>query len=315
MRSKKMTEPRRSAIKKELRYVAILRIGNNSEVSYVREIKAEVIQNTVRDLFLQANYFIGKDVYDKLKEQCEIEESPVGKSVLKQIIENDEIASKEQIPICQDTGLAVAFIELGQEVLIVDGDFNEAINQGVREAYTKGFLRKSVVSDPVFDRKNTKDNTPAIIHVKIVPGDKVKITVTAKGIGSENMSSLKMLKPADGVEGVKKFVVDTAVNAGPNPCPPIIVGVGIGGTMEMAAILSKKALLRPVGEHNSDLRYAQLEDEILQEINKSGIGPGGLGGRTTALAVNIEYFPTHIAGLPVAVNICCHASRHAEKVI
>ncbi|NLZ52597.1 MAG: fumarate hydratase, partial [Thermoanaerobacteraceae bacterium] len=255
------------------------------------------------------------DIYDKLKEQCEREESPVGKSVLKQIIKNNEIAAQEKIALCQDTGMAVVFIELGQEVMIVDGNFDEAINEGVREAYTVGYLRKSIVNDPVFDRKNTKDNTPAITHVKIVPGDKVKIAVTAKGFGSENMSNIKMLKPADGVEGVKNFVVETAVNAGPNPCPPIIVGVGIGGTMEMAAILSKKALLRPVGKYNSDLRYARLETEILQEINKSGIGPAGLGGRTTALAVNIEYFPTHIAGLPVAVNICCHASRHAEKVI
>jgi len=281
----------------------------------VREIKAEVIQNAVRDLFLEANYFIGKDIYNKLKEQWELEESPVGKSVLKQIIENDDIAAREKIAICQDTGMAVVFVELGQEVQIVDGDFNEAINRGVRKAYTAGYLRKSVVSDPLFDRKNTKDNTPAIIHVNIVPGDKVRITVTAKGFGSENMSSLKMLKPADGVEGVKRFVVETAINAGPNPCPPIIVGVGIGGTMEMAAILSKKAILRPIGQHNGDMRYAQLEDEILEEINKSGIGPAGLGGRTTALAVHIEHFPTHIAGLPVAVNICCHASRHAETVI
>jgi len=285
------------------------------EVNFVREIKAEVIQNAVRDLFLEANYFIGKDIYNKLKEQWELEESPVGKSVLKQIIENDDIAAREKIAICQDTGMAVVFVELGQEVQIVDGDFNEAINRGVREAYTAGYLRKSVVSDPLFDRKNTKDNTPAIIHVNIVPGDKVRITVTAKGFGSENMSSLKMLKPADGVEGVKRFVVETAINAGPNPCPPIIVGVGIGGTMEMAAILSKKAILRPIGQHNGDMRYAQLEDEILEEINKSGIGPAGLGGRTTALAVHIEHFPTHIAGLPVAVNICCHASRHAETVI
>lgn len=281
----------------------------------MREIRAEVIKNIVRDLFLDANYFIGKGIYDKLKDQCEVEESPVGKSVLKQIIKNNEIAAQEKIALCQDTGMAVVFIELGQEAMIVDGNFDEAINEGVREAYTVGYLRKSIVNDPVFDRKNTKDNTPAITHVKIVPGDKVKIAVTAKGFGSENMSNIKMLKPADGVEGVKNFVVETAVNAGPNPCPPIIVGVGIGGTMEMAAILSKKALLRPVGKYNSDLRYARLETEILQEINKSGIGPAGLGGRTTALAVNIEYFPTHIAGLPVAVNICCHASRHAEKVI
>jgi fumarate hydratase subunit alpha len=281
----------------------------------VREIKAEVIKDTVRDLFLDANYFIGKDLYNKLKEQSEVEESPVGKSVLEQIIKNNEIAAEEKIAICQDTGMAVVFIELGQEVLIVDGDFNEAVNQGVREAYTEGYLRKSVVNDPVFDRINTKDNTPAVTHIKIAPGNRVKITVTAKGFGSENMSSIKMLKPADGVEGVKNFVVKTAVAAGPNPCPPIIVGVGIGGTMEMAAVLSKRALLRPMGEPNKDPRYAQLETEILQEINKSGIGPAGLGGRTTALSVNIEYFPTHIAGLPVAVNICCHAARHAEKVI
>ncbi|MDD4569521.1 MAG: fumarate hydratase [Tepidanaerobacteraceae bacterium] len=281
----------------------------------MREVKAEVIKNTVRDLFLEANYFIGKDIYNKLKEQYEKEESPVGKSVLKQIITNDEIAAKEKIALCQDTGMAVVFIELGQEAVIVDGDFNEAINQGVREAYIKGYLRKSVVSEPVFDRTNTKDNTPAITHIKIVTGDKIKIAVTAKGFGSENMSGIKMLKPADGVEGVKEFVIRTAVDAGPNPCPPTVVGVGIGGTMEMAAILSKKALLRPVGKHNEDSRYAELETEILQEINKSGIGPAGLGGRTTALSVNIEYFPTHIAGLPVAVNICCHAARHAEKVI
>ncbi|MGI6424300.1 MAG: fumarate hydratase [Tepidanaerobacteraceae bacterium] len=281
----------------------------------MREIKAQEIKDTVKELFLKANYHIGKDIYDKLKERYEKEESEVGKSVLNQIIKNDEIAAKEEIALCQDTGMAVLFIELGQEVAIVDGDFNEAINQGVREAYKDGYLRKSVVNDPVFDRINTKDNTPAITHLKIVPGDKVKIAVTAKGFGSENMSRIKMLKPADGVEGVKEFIIKTAVEAGPNPCPPIIVGVGIGGTMEMAAILSKKALLRPVGKNNEDTRYANLEKEILEEINKSGIGPAGLGGRTTALSVNIEYLPTHIAGLPVAVNICCHASRHAEKTI
>ncbi|HHX23929.1 MAG TPA: fumarate hydratase [Thermoanaerobacterales bacterium] len=281
----------------------------------MREIKAQEIKDTVKELFLKANYHIGKDIYDKLKERYEKEESEVGKSVLNQIIKNDEIAAKEEIALCQDTGMAVLFIELGQEVAIVDGDFNEAINQGVREAYKDGYLRKSVVNDPVFDRINTKDNTPAITHLKIVSGDKVKIAVTAKGFGSENMSRIKMLKPADGVEGVKEFIIKTAVEAGPNPCPPIIVGVGIGGTMEMAAILSKKALLRPVGKNNEDTRYANLEKEILEEINKSGIGPAGLGGRTTALSVNIEYLPTHIAGLPVAVNICCHASRHAEKTI
>ncbi|QSQ09017.1 L(+)-tartrate dehydratase subunit alpha [Koleobacter methoxysyntrophicus] len=281
----------------------------------MRQIRAEVIKDTVKDLFIEANYVIGKDIYKKLKEQHEKEESEVGKSILKQIIENDEIAAKERIAICQDTGLAVLFIELGQDVRIVGGDFNEAVNQGVREAYTDGYLRKSAVTDPLFDRKNTKDNTPAIIHIEIVPGDRIKILVTPKGFGSENMSALKMLKPADGVKGVKDFVVETAVKAGPNPCPPIIVGVGIGGTVEKAALMAKKATLRPVGQHNPDERYARLEQEILEEINKSGIGPGGLGGRTTALAVNIEHFPTHIAGLPVAVNICCHAARHAETMI
>jgi fumarate hydratase subunit alpha len=281
----------------------------------MRQIRAEVIKDAVKDLFIEANYVIGKDIYKKLKEQHEKEESEVGKSILKQIIENDEIAAKERIAICQDTGLAVLFIELGQDVRIVGGDFNEAVNRGVREAYTDGYLRKSAVTDPLFDRKNTKDNTPAIIHIEIVPGDKIKILVTPKGFGSENMSALKMLKPADGVKGVKDFVVETAVKAGPNPCPPIIVGVGIGGTVEKAALMAKKATLRPVGQHNPDERYARLEQEILEEINKSGIGPGGLGGRTTALAVNIEHFPTHIAGLPVAVNICCHAARHAETTI
>lgn len=281
----------------------------------MRQIRAEVIKDAVKDLFIEANYVIGKDIYKKLKEQHEKEESEVGKSILKQIIENDEIAAKERIAICQDTGLAVLFIEIGQDVSIVGGDFKEAVNQGVREAYTDGYLRKSAVTDPLFDRKNTKDNTPAIIYIDIVPGDKIKILVTPKGFGSENMSALKMLKPADGVKGVKDFVVETAVKAGPNPCPPIIVGVGIGGTVEKAALMAKKATLRPVGQHNPDERYARLEQEILEEINKSGIGPGGLGGRTTALAVNIEHFPTHIAGLPVAVNICCHAARHAETTI
>lgn len=281
----------------------------------MREVNAKVIQQTVKELFLEANYVIGKDILDKLRQQYETEESPIGKSVINQIIKNDEIAAEEKIALCQDTGMAVVFIELGQEVAVVGGDFNDAINQGVKQAYTKGYLRKSVVNDPLFDRVNTKYNIPAITHITIVPGDKITINVTAKGFGSENMSRIKMLKPADGIQGVKDFIVKTAVEAGPNPCPPIILGVGIGGTMEMAAILAKKATTRPVGEHNSDVRYARLEDEILNEINKSGIGPAGLGGRTTALSVNIEYFPTHIAGLPVAVNICCHAARHAQRVI
>ncbi len=281
----------------------------------MREIHVDSIRNTVKDLFLKANYVIGKDILSKIAQCEENEESPVGKSILGQILENDNIAASESVAICQDTGLAILFIELGQDVHIAGGDFNEAVNQGVRDAYREGYLRKSVVSDPLFDRVNTKDNTPAIIHLSMVPGENIKILVTPKGFGSENMSATKMLKPADGVRGVKDFVAKTAIDAGPNPCPPIIVGVGIGGTLEKAAQIAKFATLRPVGQRNPDERYAKLEKEILEAINKSGIGPGGLGGTTTALAVHIEYFPTHIAGLPVAVNICCHAARHAEKVL
>jgi len=281
----------------------------------LRELHVDTIKTTVKELFLEANYVIGKDIYRKLAQCQEEEESPIGRSILGQIIENDDIAARERVAICQDTGLAILFIELGQDVHIVGGDFNEAINQGVREAYKEGYLRKSAVNDPLFDRINTKDNTPAIIHLSIVPGEKVKILVTPKGFGSENMSATKMLKPADGVQGVRDFVAATAINAGPNPCPPIIVGVGIGGTLEKAAQIAKFATLRQVGQPNPDSRYAKLEEEILTAINKSGVGPGGLGGTTTALAVHIEYFPTHIAGLPVAVNICCHAARHAEKVL
>lgn len=281
----------------------------------MREIKAEIITTTIKDLFMQANYVIGCDVLDELKKALDTEESPVGKSILEQIIKNDEIAKKEQIAMCQDTGLAVVFIELGQDVRIIGGDLQEAVDRGVRLAYQEGYLRKSVVSDPLFERKNTGDNTPAVIYIDIIPGDGIRIIAAPKGAGSENMSAVKMLKPADGVEGVKKFVVDTVKQAGPNPCPPTIIGVGIGGTMEKAALLSKKALLRPLDQQNSDERYAKLEKEILQEINKSGIGPGGLGGRITSLAVHIEHFPTHIACLPVAVNICCHACRHAEAIV
>ncbi len=281
----------------------------------MREIHVDSIRNTVKDLFLKANYVIGKDILSKIAQCEESEESPVGKSILGQILENDNIAASESVAICQDTGLAILFIELGQDVHIAGGDFNEAVNQGVRDAYNEGYLRKSAVSDPLFDRVNTKDNTPAIIHLSMVPGENIKILVTPKGFGSENMSATKMLKPADGVRGVKDFVAKTAIDAGPNPCPPIIVGVGIGGTLEKAAQIAKFATLRPVGQRNPDERYAKLEKEILEAINKSGIGPGGLGGTTTALAVHIEYFPTHIAGLPVAVNICCHAARHAEKVL
>ncbi|GFR36456.1 fumarate hydratase [Thermobrachium celere] len=236
------------------------------------------------------------------------------KKILDILIKNSEIAENEKMPMCQDTGMAVVFMEIGQDVHIVGGNLEDAINEGVRQGYIEGYLRKSVVKDPL-DRVNTKDNTPAIIHYSIVPGDKIKITVAPKGFGSENMSRLKMLKPADGVEGVKKFVLETVKEAGPNPCPPIVVGVGIGGTFEKAAFLAKKALLRSVDEENKNPYYAQLEKELLEEINKLGIGPQGFGGLTTCLGVNIEVYATHIAGLPVAVNINCHATRHKEAVI
>ena len=264
---------------------------------------------------MDCNYFIGGDIMDALTRARGTETSPVGKSVLDQIIENDKIAASEEIPLCQDTGMAVLFVEYGDKVCIENGSFDDAVNEGVRQAYSEGYLRKSVVSDPVFDRVNTKDNTPAIIHTKIVSGNKIHITAGGKGFGSENMSAIKMLTPSYGVEGVKQFILDTVRAAGPNPCPPIVVGVGIGGTFERAAQLAKKATFRPINTHNPDSRYAELEDELLSEINKMGFGPAGLGGNTTALGVNIETSPTHIAGMPVAVNICCHAARHASATI
>ncbi len=276
----------------------------------MRVVKEEDIKNTVKKLFLQCNYFIGDDITNALKNSLENEKSPVGCSVLKQLIENNEIARQEQIPICQDTGMAVLFVEYGDKVS-VDGDFRKAVNDGVREAYDEGYLRKSVVSDPVFDRVNTKDNTPPVIHTSIVSGDKISFTVGGKGFGSENMSQIKMLTPSKGVEGVKEFILEAVRTAGPNPCPPCVIGVGIGGTFEKAAQLAKKATFRPINTENPDHRYASLEKELLQEINKMGFGPAGLGGTTTAIGVNIETYPTHIAGMPVAVNICCHAARHA----
>lgn len=285
------------------------------EKNMVRKIKAETITQTVKKLFMDCNYFIGKDIMCALETAYEKETSPVGKSVLSQIIENDKIAADEQIPLCQDTGMAILFVEYGDKVVVEDGDFEEAVNEGVRQAYDEGYLRKSVVSDPVFDRINTKDNTPAVIHTRIVKGSQIKILAGGKGFGSENMSAIKMLTPSYGVEGVKQFVLDTVRSAGPNPCPPIVVGVGIGGTFERAAQLAKKATFRPIDTHNGDERYASLEDELLSEINKMGFGPAGLGGNTTAIGVNIETAPTHIAGMPVAVNICCHAARHASAVI
>lgn len=280
----------------------------------IRKIKAETITDTVEKLFKDLNYNIGNDISEALCNAQKNEASPVGKAVISQLLENNKIAAEEEIPICQDTGMAVLFVEYGERV-VIDGNFRQAVEEGVRRAYISGYLRKSVVTDPVFDRVNTKDNTPAIIYTDIVEGDKIKILAGCKGFGSENMSQIKMLTPSAGIEGVKQFILDVVKYAGPNPCPPIVVGIGIGGTFEKAAQLSKKATLRPINTKNQDLRYAQLEDELLEEINKMGFGPAGLGGNTTAIGVNIETYPTHIAGMPVAVNICCHAARHKEAVI
>ncbi|MCK4309236.1 MAG: fumarate hydratase [Candidatus Atribacteria bacterium] len=281
----------------------------------MREIKINQIKNEIKRLFLQANYHINKDLMVKIKKALEQETSPIGKSVLSMIIENNKIASREEVPICQDTGLAVVFVEVGQEVRLIDGNFAESINQGVKEAYQEGYLRKSVVDDPVFERKNTKTNTPAIIYTNIVPGDKIKFTVMPKGFGSENMSALAMLTPADGAEGIVNFVVETVRKAGPNPCPPTIIGVGIGGTADKAMVIAKEAITRKIGSHSKNDKYAAMEKEILQRINNLGIGPAGLGGNITCLAVHIDHLPTHIAGLPVAVNICCHAARHAAGIL
>lgn len=278
----------------------------------VREISAVEITRAVKKLFMDCNYYIGEDISEAISSAQENENTPLAKDVLQQLIDNNRIAAEEQIPICQDTGMAVLFVEYGDKVVVSDGSFENAVEEGVRQAYTEGYLRKSVVTDPVFDRRNTKDNTPAVIHTRIVPGDKIKITAGGKGFGSENMSAIKMLTPSAGVEGVKQFVLDAVAYAGPNPCPPIVVGVGIGGTFEKAAQLAKKATLRSISTSHSDERYAGLEQELLEEINKMNIGPAGLGGKTSALGVNIETYPTHIAGMPVAVNICCHACRHKE---
>ena len=281
----------------------------------MREIKTSQIKDKVKELFLKANYHLDQELMHRLEEALEEETSPIGKSVLQMIIKNNQIASSEEIAICQDTGLAVLFITLGQEVSITGGNFTEAINQGVKEAYQEGYLRKSVVDDPVFERKNTKTNTPAIIYIDIGLGDKIKFTVMPKGFGSENMSAIAMLKPADGVEGIMNFVLETVKKAGPNPCPPTIIGVGIGGTIDKAMVIAKKAITRKMGEPNKNEKYSAMEKEALEKINNLGIGPAGLGGRTTTLAVNIDYLPTHIAGMPVAINVCCHAARHAEGIL
>lgn len=279
----------------------------------MREIDPEVITTSVARLVKEANYFLGEDMVRALKRASEEEESPVGKEIFNQIIENAKIAAEEEVPICQDTGVVVVFLEVGNEVYI-KGDIYQAVNAGVRRGYREGYLRKSMVKSPI-NRVNTGDNTPAVIHTKIVPGDKLKIIVAPKGGGSENMSIVRMLKPSDGIEGIKEFVLKTIREAGANPCPPIIVGIGLGGTLEKAALLAKEALLRPLDDSNPDPEVARLEDELLEEINKLGIGPQGLGGIKTALAVKIETFPCHIASLPVAINLNCHVARHKEVII
>ncbi|MEE7880585.1 fumarate hydratase [Clostridioides difficile] len=279
----------------------------------MRKIKSEQIVEQVKKLCIEASLYLGEDVLSCIKEKAKSEKSEVGKNILNILVENAEIAKEKNIPICQDTGMAVFFVEIGQEVLIEGDTLTDAINEGVRQGYEEGYLRKSVVS-PI-NRVNTKDNTPAVIHYDMVKGDKIKIEFAAKGFGSENMSKMKMLKPSDGLEGIKKFIIDTVSEAGPNPCPPMVIGVGIGGTVDKCAKIAKKALFRELGEFNKDENIAKLESELLTAINKLGIGPQGLGGTTTALGLNIETFPTHIAGLPVVVNINCHASRHKKVVI
>ena len=281
----------------------------------MREIQTELITQEVARLCKEANYFLGEDVLNALHKARDEEVSPVGQAVLDQILKNAEVARREEMPLCQDTGLTVVFLEVGQEVHIVGGSLNEAVQEGVRRGYIEGYLRKSVVDRPFSARINTKDNTPAVIHTTIVPGDKLRIIVAPKGGGSENMSALAMLKPADGRQGVIDFVVNTVDRAGANPCPPVIVGVGIGGTIEMTTLLAKKALLREVGKPHPDPEVAELEQDILERVNKLGIGPQGFGGRFTALAVHVETFPCHIASLPVAVNMQCHSARHKEVIL
>lgn len=280
----------------------------------IRSINVENVIESIREMCIEANHFLSEDMKEALSQACGTEQAPLGRQILGQLQENLQIAGEDQIPICQDTGMAVVFAEIGQDVHFEGGDLTEAIHEGVRRGYTEGFLRKSVVGDPLI-RENTKDNTPAIIHYELVPGDQVKLTLAPKGFGSENMSRIFMLKPADGMEGVKNAIVTAVADAGPNACPPMVVGVGIGGTFEKCAILAKKALTRPVNTHSEIPYVREMEEELLKRINGLGIGPGGLGGTTTALAVNINTYATHIAGLPVAVNICCHVNRHAVRVL
>lgn len=280
----------------------------------MRTVNVSEITANIKEMCIEANHYLSKDMEKVLKHSQETEQSPLGKQILGQLEENLQIAADDMIPICQDTGMAVIFLEIGQDVHMEGGSVEEAVNEGVRQGYTEGFLRKSVVKDPI-DRVNTGDNTPAVIHYSIVPGENVTITVAPKGFGSENMSRVFMLKPADGIEGVKEAILKAVADAGPNACPPMVVGVGIGGTFEKCALMAKKALTRETGTH-SDIPYVKdLEEEMLEKINGLGIGPGGLGGTTTALAVHINTYPTHIAGLPVAVNICCHVNRHISRQI
>ena len=280
----------------------------------MREVNVDKVTENIKEMCIEANHFLTDDMKKVFKNAVASEKSPLGKQVLNQLNENLDIAANDMIPICQDTGMAVVFINVGQDVHLTGGDITDAINEGVRRGYVEGYLRKSVVKDPIF-RENTKDNTPAVIHFNIVPGDKVDITVAPKGFGSENMSQIRMFKPSAGLQGIKDFILEVVETAGPNPCPPMVVGVGIGGNMERAAILAKYALTRTVGEHNKDERYAALEDELLELVNKTGVGPSGLGGSTTALAVNIEFTHTHIGGMPCAVNLNCHQARKAEAEI
>ena len=280
----------------------------------MREISVKKITENIKEMCIEANHFLSEDMECALQKAAVEEKSPLGRQILHQLEENMEIAGKEMIPICQDTGMAVIFLEIGQEVHFTEGNLEDAINEGVRQGYVEGYLRKSVVKDPLL-RENTKDNTPAIIHYSIKGGDEVKITVAPKGFGSENMSRVFMLKPADGEEGVKNAIVQAVREAGPNACPPMTVGVGVGGTFEKCALMAKHALTRTVGEHSSLPHNAAMEKEVLEKINGLGIGPAGLGGTTTALAVNIETYPTHIAGLPVGINICCHVNRHISRVL
>ena len=280
----------------------------------VRSVNVELLTDNIKEMCIQANHYLAPDMDRAMKNACERETKPLAKQILGQLLENLDIAGKDMIPICQDTGMAVVFLKIGQDVHFEGGSVEEAVNEGVRRGYEEGYLRKSVVGDPLI-RVNTKDNTPAIIHYELVPGDQVEITVAPKGFGSENMSKIYMLKPADGVEGVKDAIINAVREAGPNACPPVVVGVGIGGTFEKAAILAKKALTREVGTHSELEHITALEEELLAKINGIGLGPAGLGGDTTALAVNINTYATHIAGLPVAVNICCHVNRHIVRTI